>query len=143
MASAKIRKIRARKGCASGIHIRFDAPVSDDDVSEYLTVLSKRGEAKPLQERLTLSYAMRHRWTGWMKWAGTFTETRNLGLLEWHLERKKKNDRRRLSTSSTRSIRVTATSRQSGKGKARVKKRDKKVVAKRKRGNKRAKARTI
>ena len=143
MSIGLVRTIRARKGCASGIHIKFQKPASDDTVSEYLTALSKRGEAKPLQERLTLSYAARHRWTGWMPWAGTFTETRNLGLLEWHLERKKKNDRITISAKDSRTRRTPATNKSRGKGKIPVKQRTKKVVAKRKRGNKRNKTRTI
>jgi len=141
MSIGLVRKIRARKGCASGIHIKFHKPASDDDVSEYLTALSKRGEAKASQEKLNLSYAVRQLWTGWMPWAGTYVETREQGLLAWWKELK--HDRSKISKKNPKRTRATATNKRGGKGNSSIKQRTKKVVGKSKRSDKRAKTRTV
>jgi len=143
MAIGLVRKIRARKGCASGVHVKFHKPASKWTVEKAIIEARYRSDSKASQVKLNLSYAARHRWTGWMPWAGTFTETRNLGLLEWHLERKRKNDRSKISKKNTKRTRATATNKRGGKGNSSLKQRTKKVVGKSKRSDKRAKTRTI
>lgn len=141
MATAKVRKIRARKSMTSGVHIHFDVPATRKTMHKAIALARNYVKPEASQERLTLSYAARHRWTGWMPWAGTYTETREQGLLAWWKELKR--ERSKISAKSTRHGRTPATSKQSGKRKSSKQRRTKKVVAKRKRNNKRAKARTI
>ncbi len=141
MSIGLVRKIRARKGCASGVHVKFNKPASKWTVEKEIIKARYQSETKASQERLTLAYAARHVWTGWMPWAGTYVETREQGLLAWWKELK--IERSKISTKATRHGRTSPASKQSGKRKSSKQRRAKKVVAKSKRNNKRAKARTI
>ena len=141
MAIGLLRKIRARKGMTSGVHVKFNKPASRWTAEKAIIKARYLAETKAPQERLTLSYAARHRWTGWMPWAGTYTETREQGLLAWWKELK--IERSKISAKRAGNRRTPATSKQSGKRKSSKQRRNKKVVAKSKRNNKRAKARTI
>ncbi len=141
MSIGLVRKIRARKGCASGVHVKFHKPASKWTAEKEIIKARYSTDSKASQERLTLSYAARHVWTGWMPWAGTYVETREQGLLAWWKELQ--IERSKISTKRKGNGRTSPASKQSGKRKSSKQRRNKKVVAKSKRNNKRAKARTF
>ena len=135
MAIGLVRTIRARKGCTAGVHIKYRVPATVACANKQIRNARNLSGIKAPQGQWTLLDSVRHSWTGYLPWAGTFTETREQGLLKWWLERGKGVERIGVSK-KTAKARVTPAVRQGSK-KTRVKQRVKKVVRKRKRYYKR------
>ena len=155
-----VRKIRARKGCASGVHIKFYKAASKWDVEKALIKVAYYAETKARQGQWTLLDSVRYKWTGYLPWAGSYTETREQGLLQWWLKKKaqrdkldvleilatrekSKNDRSKLSKKNKRNARLPAGNKHGRKRNSGLKQRIKKVVRKQKRSNKRKKTKTV
>lgn len=135
MAIGLVRYVRARRGCTPGVHIKYRVPATVASVNKGIRIARNKAGTKAPQGQWTLLDSVRHKWTGYLPWAGSYTETREQGLLKWWLERRKGVERIGVPKKTAKARTTKAVRSRSRK--TRVKQRAKTVVGKRKRYYKR------